>query len=42
MPAERFVELERLMIQAKSTQEFEEALDRFKNGKEHLKRLERI
>jgi len=41
MPAEQFTELERLLIQAKSTQEFEEALDKFKNGKERLERLER-
>lgn len=41
MPAERFAELEQLMLNAKSTQEFEEALDRFKNNKERLERLER-
>jgi len=33
LPSERYAELEKLMLEAKSTTEFEVALDKFKNGK---------
>jgi len=32
-PSERYAELEKLRLEAKSTTEFKVALDKFKNGK---------
>jgi len=38
LPPKIYEELQRLMLQAKSTEEFEQVLDKFKNHKEKLER----